>query len=377
MECKFIEHGLAFGYSKNIKPCCLFKTDSNWQKQNNLQVSDITNWHKSESVKSLKKDLSANIFPKQCATCEDVEKHGTYNSLRQDSLLSYNHYDKDDITLEIRPGITCNFSCQTCWPYASSRVKEHYKKANLLDFREQNHKVTDFEFLNPIAKRIKDVIILGGEPFYDKNCRNFFNYAGKNLTSTLTIFTNGSVVDFEFLKNYKGKIILVFSMDAIEKPSEYIRFGSNWNIVSKNFIKAQQYENVEVRVNITVSIYNIYYVSELLLYLYDFWSNTITFSYALEDHFKIKLMPKELRNNTIIKMNDLLKKIIGKKLDKNQKLNLVHNCKYILQSLQNDEWDSENFVKWQNFTHSMNKVKNINIKEYSDFLTNLLDYQSN
>ena len=48
----------------------------------------------------------------------DTGKH----KCRIHRLLALQYIPTDDITLEIRPGNTCNFACQTCWPEASSRV---------------------------------------------------------------------------------------------------------------------------------------------------------------------------------------------------------------------------------------------------------------
>jgi len=377
MECKYLDHGLAFGYSNVVKPCCYFVTDNNWNKNNNLNSVDLKSWHNSTDVNLLKEELLNEKFPVNCTICKNIEKQNIKNSPRQDSFITYKNFNHDDITIEIRPGVTCNFSCQTCWPNASSRVKKDYKKANIEIRNESVHKITNFDYLAQIKDRIKNVIVLGGEPFYDKNCKKFFEFAEKNLNADLHIFTNGSLVDFNFIKNYNGKIIIIFSLDAIDKSSEYIRFGSNWNIILKNYLETKKLTNVETRINITVSVYNVCYINNLLEFLLNSPPNVINFGYVNEEHFDIKVIPKEYRNTIIEKINFSIKKVILSKIEKNQQIHIVNNLKYIINKLLNDEWDKINFEKWQNFVKTMDKVKNIDIRDYSDFLHQLLNYQSN
>jgi ubiquitin C-terminal hydrolase len=49
--------------------------------------------------------------------------------MRLNGDAAYSHYAQDELVLEIRPGNTCNLACQTCWPQASSRVTDYYRKA--------------------------------------------------------------------------------------------------------------------------------------------------------------------------------------------------------------------------------------------------------
>ena len=95
--------------------------------------------------------------------------------------------------------------------------------------------IDDFDFLLPVAKRIKNVVLLGGEPFYDKACLKFLSWAQDNLTANLMMFTNGSVVDLDFLQSYPGRITLVFSIDAVGPAAEYVRYGIVWEEFLKNY----------------------------------------------------------------------------------------------------------------------------------------------
>ena len=133
--------------------------------------------------------LAQGVWPKNCNFCKQQESQGRNDSVRLNGLSSYSNYSQDDITLEIRPGSVCNFACQTCWPAASTRVKSYYDQAKItivkkdlltsVDVEEKNN-FENFDFLNPIAHRLKSVVLLGGEPFYDKNCLNFLDWWNQN-----------------------------------------------------------------------------------------------------------------------------------------------------------------------------------------------------
>ena len=154
--------------------------------------------------------------------------------MKHASNSAYKNYNVTDITLEIRPGNVCNFACQTCWPAASSRVTSFFQQAGFDVTTPDRPKfgidgtanIVDYEFLDSIKDRIKDVVILGGEPFYDKSCLAFLDWAIKNLSANLTLFTNTSIIREDIISAYPGTLTIVSSLDAVGKPAEYIRFGT-------------------------------------------------------------------------------------------------------------------------------------------------------
>ena len=185
MQCKFLKHGLAISYDHVVKPCCEWQQDSNYPIQNHISQVDLTTWHQKNKV--FEQQLASNEWPVACGQCQHREQQNRQDSIRLNGEQAYAHYNHNDITLEIRPGNVCNFSCQTCWPEASSRVSQHHAQAGLIEIKSVNSKQIDnFDFLLPIASRIKDVVLLGGEPFYDPDCKRFLSWAQQNLHSNIT-----------------------------------------------------------------------------------------------------------------------------------------------------------------------------------------------
>jgi hypothetical protein len=378
MECKFLKHGVAISYDQIIKPCCSWTTNEEWAKNNHIKTQSLVTWHQSQDLIKQKQLLEQSQWPAFCKECEKIEVQGRGDSTRLGGQQAYTNYQDGDITLEIRPGNVCNFACQTCWPEASSRVSQYYHQANLINISDINSKrIDNFDFLLPVATRIKDVIILGGEPFYDKNCKNFLHWAGQNLNSNILMFTNGSQIDFDFLQNYKKKITLVFSIDAIGRPAEYIRFGTVWNNVLANYTKIKDFNNVELRVNITTSVYNYAHLGELVEWLCDSWPSLVTFGVPFEEHFLESVIPQDLRPTIIDSLCWANKKIWSSNIAEHQQHNASNALMSIVKNLEQKQWDTDQHKKLCAFIKSMDRVKRINAEDYSTFLQNLLLYAEN
>jgi organic radical activating enzyme len=370
MECKFLSHGFSLKYDKTIVPCCSFVPDSNWITNNQIDNNDLANWHNKDEVKGLREQLSNDIWPKECYKCKNLEEQGRGDSTRLNGDNSYGNYVNDDLTLEIRPGNTCNLACQTCWPEASSRVYQYHVAANLIKKENISISHKNFDMLEPVKHRIKDVVVLGGEPFYDKNCLKFFNWASNNLQANLVIFTNGSVVDYNFIENYRGKVKLVFSIDSIGKSSEYIRFGSNWEIIKENYIKCKKYNHVEICVNVTISVYNVFYLNELIEFLCEDW-NQVTFGVVQESHLQLKVIPLTMRKEIINQLTQTVITLLKSNIEKMQKINAINAMKNCIEQLSSNEYDEHNHKQFIDFVNKMDTVKKIKSIDYSNFLSQL------
>jgi len=365
MHCQFLNHGLALSYDQVVKPCCLWNYDSAWSKNNKLGQTDLQNWHQSAQVIAIRNELEQGQWPKHCSACQEVEAHGRGDSIRGNGNQAYQHYAKNDITLEIRPGSVCNFACQTCWPEASSRVAQYYHQANLIDIKNiDSHEYKNFDFLLPVAPRIKDVIVLGGEPFFDKDCLNFLDWASQHLRSKITLFTNGSQVRWDWIHNYKDPIVMVFSLDATNRQAEYIRFGTDWNTVVKNFERARQIAHVEARVNITVSVYNYHYVGNLIEYLLQDWPSVVSFGTAWQDHLQECVVPLAHRPAIIDSLLKTIQKLESSTVEFNQRQNAINALLATVNNLTQVDFDPVLFEKFQQFVTSMDQVKKINIHNY-------------
>lgn len=377
MQCKFITNGIAISYNHVISPCCTWKGPDSWKDNNHLSNTSLINWHSRPELLQLKNLLDQDIWPSSCKSCKNIEDQGRFDSMRGNGNHAYQSYNESDITLEIRPGNVCNFACQTCWPDASSRVSQYYHQANLIDIKNINSKSIDnFDFLLPIAHNIKDVVLLGGEPFYDKSCKKFLDWALENLDSRLVMFTNGSHVDFDFLKAYPTKITLVFSIDALGRPAEYVRFGTVWKQVLENYNRAKTLDNVDVRVNITCSVYNYAYLGGLIEFLCMDWPSVVSFGAPNTLYFLESTVPVQLRADLIEQLQNAIHTIWHSNISTDQQHNASNALDAILQNLKTKEWDQLQHQALCKFIKKMDQVKQINAAEYSEFLQKLLLFEN-
>lgn len=376
MECKFIQHGLSISYDQIVKPCCMWEISPEWRESNRLATTNLVTWHKSPQVLVEKHLLDNDQWPAACVLCEQVENQGRADSMRGNGNHSYADYQTDDITLEIRPGNTCNFACQTCWPEASSRVAQYHSQAGLIDIKNlDSNRIDNFDFLLPIASRIKNVVLLGGEPFYDKACLKFLDWAKENLTANLMMFTNGSVVDLDFLESYPGKITVIFSIDAVGRAAEYVRYGIVWEEFLNNYSKVRALPNVDSRVNITLSVYNYNLVEDVISMLCKSWPSAVTFGTPRIDYLRESSIPVDLRGDIISSLERTVEVLESTKIESGQKSNAINAVTSIINNLKQVPYSYLNHQQLLDFILKMDRVKGVDAKDYSVFLGQLLQQE--
>jgi sulfatase maturation enzyme AslB (radical SAM superfamily) len=291
-----------------------------------------------------------------------VEQNGRQDSMRGNSNHAYADYVDQDITLEIRPGSVCNFACQTCWPAASSRVAQYHHQAGLINIRTVNsNSIDDFEFLRPIADRIRNVVLLGGEPFYDPSCGKFLAWAHENLQASITMFTNGSHVDWDWVDAYPGRITMVFSIDAVGQAAEYVRYGTDWLVVLANYRRAQAHAKIELRVNITMSVYNYHLILDVINLLTPQWPSVVSFGQPRQTHLTEVSIPPAQRPQLIQGLQTAVDQLLAANIEIGQQHNAVNALGGVIANLKQSNFDAEQFDRLQKFVRKMDQVKRISV----------------
>jgi hypothetical protein len=371
MNCKFLSNGLALSYDHLVKPCCIFGR-KDWE--HTIENTDLTTWFDSAIVKDMQLELDSGKFPERCFKCKNVEEQNRGDSMRLNGERSYDHYTKDDITLEIRPGNTCNFACQTCWPTASSRVSSYHKQAfGSNDIVSKRY--TDYRFLDPIAHRLRNIVLLGGEPFYDKNCSKFLEWLeDKKIDAELTLFTNGSMIDWDFVNNYKGKLTIVVSLDAMGKVAEYIRPGAEWETVRSNYKKLLATPHINTRVNITVSVYSIPFIGELLKWLARDWPEIVSFGTASETHLDLNVVPKTLVDPIVKDLRETIDIINNSNIVVHQKQNTQGVLQATINRLLTEKFNSDHHKQFVNYMTKLDMVKNLYGEDYDSYFKKIKSF---
>jgi sulfatase maturation enzyme AslB (radical SAM superfamily) len=374
MDCKFLSNGIAIQYHNFLKPCCEWRQDEQWVQNHNIKKVDIVNWHQHKDLVDARELLARDEWPANCESCKQTESQGRQDSMRLNGQSAYGSFGPNDLTLEIRPGSVCNFACQTCWAPASSRVEHYYQQAQIINpFKDLvKNKFDGFDFLLPVVDRLKTIVVLGGEPFYDPNCLEFLKWSNQHTKAEMLVFTNGSVLDLELIQGFKQKFTLVFSLDAIGKPAEYIRFGTKWQEVINNFNSVRKLANVEVRVNITTSIYNFYYFADIVDMLLADWPAVVTFGIAVENMFTEAVIPTEQRVKIIARLELILNKVNTANIESGQKSNTINAITSIINNLKTVPYNKEFHDQFKEFVSKMDAVKKINLIDHCPEIADIL-----
>ena len=165
---------------------------------------------------------------------------------------------------------------------------------------------------------------------------------------------------------------MVFSLDAIGKPAEYIRFGTDWTTVWSNYKKVKNIPHVTIRINITTSPYNYFYFPEVLDLLIDEWPEVLSFGTPTEEYFNEKIIPVSLRPKIIARLTTTLEKLNSAAIEENQKSNAFNAVQSIIENLKSMAYDQKLHQEFVNFVTKMDKVKNISFKDYCGEMIELL-----
>jgi len=365
-----------------VRPCCFF---SDTLKINNLTKANVNRdsfqeiWNCGD-IKSIRQKLIRGEKVSGCKQCYQEESFAG-DSMRKRSLrewekreefvktVEYAAANNGEINsairfLELKPGNLCNLKCRMCNQFDSSKyaaelkeISKDLKSSNVvsgarlfdkynfeLDFDlskmanwHNNKKIWDsFEKL---AGDLEILSFAGGEPSIIEEVYKVLEFCvEQNFSKNLTVYLASNFTQnldrmIVLAKNFK-RFDFIASIDGCAEVQEYIRFPSVWKDIESNFHKvcnaAKTSSNINVLVNITVDIYNIMQLTDLLN-----WIESEKFIEGLkEDPFNLnilmfpeylsfKLLPKKLRAQTIQNLHSFSKKswICNKKPHIKQRVN--------------------------------------------------------
>lgn len=286
MECKSINsHVSIFSNYGTIRPCCSIDIDNKFDDWESSSIFNVDNLNQSLELtirKNLYQKLSRNWID-ECRYCKNLEKQN-FKSTRQNYNQTFDGHGLED--LQIALDYNCNMTCRSCRPGVSTRwdsLTEEIKHLKKLD----DHHYNDIGNHKAYIKRLKQVLvntdfsnlknirIIGGEPFYSKNLKWFLKLLDdktdiKNVTFSCN--TNCSVLpDQEILKLLsKFKSIKIdISIDATEKLAESIRYGVKWNVIKDNLNTWN--ELATIMISSTVSILNINRLQSIIDLGHNYW----------------------------------------------------------------------------------------------------------
>lgn len=389
-----------------IKACCRAKGRIATVSQTDLV--DAWNWKK---IRDLRLDLCNGVKNDMCKVCWDHEANDV-ESMRQGingnvkrkvtalarakRAINNNGFLEDEdkpIWFEFKLNNNCNLKCRMCSPVDSSAW---FKDHKLIKHIKSNFGATYDEYVRDLGLEDKALLNLyneenfwssiedwtslgnefqfaGGEPLYDADhykVLEILKNSGRDLSQIdLTYATNLTVLEtkkysvFDYWKDYK-QINLGFSIDGPPGINEYIRGGSNIDDIERNIdLLRERLPNVQLKAKITVQALNVYYIPELIQWLYDRGVTLIGSSYVMSpDHLDARIWCCQAREEISQKYINAIDKLLPTQISAKKNLNSILN--YFQSKHMHTEERWHRFIEWNTI---LDKSRNESYKTYDFF----------
>ena len=242
-------------------------------------------------LEARRKMLSGKWPGRGCEHCKHIEEAGG-KSDRQIHLqlegttappeLDHN-LEAVDVTprqLEIYWGNTCNQKCIYCGAHYSSQIQQEEERFGVFQkegveigpWFKKNPKIEEhtellFKWFKKNLHNLHKIMVMGGEPFLQKETYRFIEFLEKGDYPDLTLvfFSNHNIEHERFKRwidrlqvlqksNRLDKIQIFFSCDAFGTAGEYVRTGLDLQLALKNFDYILHNTNIEQGINSALTI---------------------------------------------------------------------------------------------------------------------------
>lgn len=282
------------------RTCCIAKHRIKDTKgeEINLSTSTMLEVLQSKFVKDIRQEIRDGGTPDNCETCWIDEANGKYSKRQQYNDYYENWYGNQHIMWDQEPekvvdaqlifDNTCNLKCRSCNTNYSSKWREEAidrqvpfwevdSEIDMMDEQRSKFWTTMDEWTEGILR----LEIMGGEPFYMKQFKNFANLLMDRGTSqriAMTLSTNGTVADkvqLDRMANNFKDLAFSVSIDGIEDKFTYLRHPGNWDEVRNNLDYYYELHTgdypVNVQISHTITALNVMYLPEFHEYFKNRW----------------------------------------------------------------------------------------------------------
>ena len=233
-----------------------------------VDETSLMEWYNSQQLNLLREDMKCGkitpLISDVCRKCIISENNG----LKSGRIEHLGDLEERNFFIKLRLfGNACNLSCYMCNIKNSSKrisqtqkmieidpfigqilgynnLPEALKNGDGFDYSISNPEVFDrcINDLKSIAPKIREINIIGGEPFIMASHYKVLDALiecgqSKNIilsyTSNLTKLTWSGCRVIDYLKYFK-EVNISWSVESIEEKNDYIRFGSSWKELVSN-----------------------------------------------------------------------------------------------------------------------------------------------
>jgi len=157
---------------------------------------------------------------------------------------------------------------------------------------------------------------------------------------------------------------LTVSLEGCGKLQNYIRDGSDWNIVIDNILKFKKLSNTYVHVNTVIQSMNLYNLDELIQYCNDKELNMSFLTLTNPTYLSLNAVPTQLKKQALVKLKNI--KINDEKnTDENLqevRKRFITDIQGLISIIENSEFNSELFEKFKEYTLMLDGIRSQDYK---------------
>jgi len=279
----------------------------------------------------------ANIKSKRMSVYQCENKIFSYQDAKAITDIETGRINTDftPFNFDLRLDNVCNLKCRSCDPMKSHLLYDDWVKLekkdnfnyyfknldqNICSSNKKNYSwINQDNNLQKILEIISDatnISFAGGEPFlikaYETILHNLID-TKRSSKINLRFETNMTLLPKTIVQLWKTfrKITLSISLDGIYKINDYIRYPSKFKTIKNNIIQLQKMKlpNLKIVFEITVSVFNIYYLPEILNYHKAKWGDNITISFHLLFYpvpYSITMLPMTIKQTISRKLQEFI-----------------------------------------------------------------------
>jgi radical SAM protein with 4Fe4S-binding SPASM domain len=307
-----------------VIPCCIMTPD---KQIGNLKDNTLEELWNSPGMKDIRNSMLTGNQHTACNRCYETELTGLV-SHRQNSNRFFNKHIKwaesntnadgsvDKLNLiywDFRFSNICNLKCRSCGPNLSStwyddhvKIAPSYRLEPRVIHVEDNSRENLLRYVDQFIDSVEEVYFAGGEPLvmpehYEilekllaagrTDCRIRYNTNLSKLT-----FRGKNVMDY--WKQFE-QVKVFASIDAVGPRAEYLRSGTDWQLVEENIKTIVDFNNNIMAIGATVQVGNILHLPEMVNYLLNLGVKyaTISLSNILSwpNYYSIPILPEQLK----------------------------------------------------------------------------------
>jgi radical SAM protein with 4Fe4S-binding SPASM domain len=259
--------GLHINPRGDVKPCCAGNPNM-LGNLNNKTIEEIVNGPKLKEIRAALKQGQYHDF---CQGCQVREARGgdserTWHNTINDSFdpaqagLEYEY----PTLLDIRWNSTCNLSCNYCSPMDSSKWAALKKMP--INNNTRNYYLEVCEFIEQNNQHIKEVALIGGEPFLLPENERLLDAIPQDTTITIITNLNNPLENNKIFQKLAQRPRVGWSMsfDNIGPRFEYVRHGAKWDLQLHNLDLVQALMRDQGHWGGIHAVYNLYNATHLV-----------------------------------------------------------------------------------------------------------------